>query len=473
MKKLCIFALCLSAAVFLAPNEGQSQGGPKGQKGEQPTLQPGSNQSARSIDPMELFDRISGGKQYLTPQDIAGLDSLKSDFQTLLGAAGNATSQLTREQFHALIELRKEQQRLQREYLRQQLEWQREQLLAGNDVFPIVGMPAGLPGGHPAGGAGQGQPKQPDAERLAKEQRKQQEQLQQQQQQQQQQMQALDAELEAAFRAHRLNKDGYMTKDSSSPQLRAQWDIWDFDANGLIDATEYKAYKMAERIGWNPSKGPNPFRPSWAVEPHEPVYRKGKLPNGLPTWFPEISSGNEEPQIFLFDWRTAGKRDEEFAAMDRNGDGILTPDEVLYFIEQERNTKFASKDIVALPDPGQLTAYGGQPGTKVAFTVTGRADGGIWGTGTYTLDSLLASAAVHAGVLKVGETGIVLVEIIPDPGSFMGSSQHGVNSGQWANFPQGAYRFLDLSKADKKKGSKGSGSGSWKPRERDKQPPPG
>src|SRR5207244_8181598 len=127
-----------------------------------------------------------------------------------------------------------------------------------------------------------------------------------------------------------------------------------------------------------------------------------------PTWFSELAT-NDEAQIFLFDWRAAGKRDEEFFAMDRNGDGILTVDEVLSYLKVEMAGKLASGSIIPLPDPGNLMTYAGQPGTKAAFNVTGKGGGGIWGTGNYTLDSMLSVAAVHAGVLKEGETGVVQV----------------------------------------------------------------
>jgi hypothetical protein len=74
----------------------------------------------------------------------------------------------------------------------------------------------------------------------------------------------------------------------------------------------------------------------------------------------------------------------------------------------------------ALPDPGTLTQYR-QPqhvGQKLTFRVTGAVGGSIWGTETYTLDSSLAAAAVHMGVLKVGETGSVTVRCsAPCPGS--------------------------------------------------------
>jgi len=43
-----------------------------------------------------------------------------------------------------------------------------------------------------------------------------------------------------------------------------------------------------------------------------------------------------------------------------------------------------------------------------------RYDGGnAWGTGIYSDDSDLGVAAVHAGILKVGETKTVKITILP------------------------------------------------------------
>lgn len=90
----------------------------------------------------------------------------------------------------------------------------------------------------------------------------------------------------------------------------------------------------------------------------------------------------------------------------------------------------------ALPDPGNLKAYESQVGKVFLFKVTGGAHGSLWGTGTYTTDSNLAAAAVHSGVLKMGETGVVQVKIIPSPPSFAGSSQNGLTSSGYG--PYGA-----------------------------------
>ncbi|MDX1947623.1 MAG: LCCL domain-containing protein [Pirellulaceae bacterium] len=102
----------------------------------------------------------------------------------------------------------------------------------------------------------------------------------------------------------------------------------------------------------------------------------------------------------------------------------------------------------ALPDPGNLKAYESQHGKVFAFTVTGAAGGGgLWGTGTYTTDSRLALAAVHAGVLKVGETGVVRVKMQPSPDSFAGSTQNGVTSSGYPRY-SGAYEVLTKSADD-------------------------
>jgi hypothetical protein len=108
-------------------------------------------------------------------------------------------------------------------------------------------------------------------------------------------------------------------------------------------------------------------------------------------------------------------------------------------------TGFKDKDelVQGLPDPGTLTAYQ-QPqhiGKTFVFRVTGSASGSLWGTGTYTLDSTLAAAAVHMGVLKVGQTGNVRVTIFGPAAGFIGSTRNGITSSNYATYP-GAYQIL-------------------------------
>jgi hypothetical protein len=97
-----------------------------------------------------------------------------------------------------------------------------------------------------------------------------------------------------------------------------------------------------------------------------------------------------------------------------------------------------------LPDPGPLSteAFIGHVGKVFAFRVTGRVAGGwIWGSDIYTLDSTLATAAVHAGVLKPGQTGIVRVKILGQQPGFTSTTRNGVTSqayGPW----NGSFQFV-------------------------------
>jgi len=83
-----------------------------------------------------------------------------------------------------------------------------------------------------------------------------------------------------------------------------------------------------------------------------------------------------------------------------------------------------------------------QPGSILVLTLKGEASRGqVWGTGVYTSDSSLASAAVHAGALADGQTGAVIVEVLPGAASYEGSSRYGVTSAKWGSFGK-SFRFL-------------------------------
>jgi hypothetical protein len=65
----------------------------------------------------------------------------------------------------------------------------------------------------------------------------------------------------------------------------------------------------------------------------------------------------------------------------------------------------------------------------------------VWGTGTYTDDSSVCSAGVHAGRITAAEGGTVRIEIAPGMESYEGSEANGVTSlsyGQW----DGSYVFV-------------------------------
>lgn len=93
----------------------------------------------------------------------------------------------------------------------------------------------------------------------------------------------------------------------------------------------------------------------------------------------------------------------------------------------------------ALPDPGPLTALQRDVGKTYLFRVTGATAGTLWGTETYTLDTPLAAAAVHMGLVKTGQTGYVKVTVLGPWTNFTGSTRNGLTSSSYLNYP-GAYK---------------------------------
>ena len=92
-------------------------------------------------------------------------------------------------------------------------------------------------------------------------------------------------------------------------------------------------------------------------------------------------------------------------------------------------------DIRPLPDPGVMFSYNNSLGRTLFFRVTGDNKKPVWGTNPYTTDSGLSSAAVHAGVLKNGQTGVVKVTMLPGKDSYEGSTRNGIRSAAWGRCP--------------------------------------
>lgn len=96
--------------------------------------------------------------------------------------------------------------------------------------------------------------------------------------------------------------------------------------------------------------------------------------------------------------------------------------------------RLKSADLVVLPNPGNLYQFREFEGQPLHFQVTGRIGGSIWGTDVYTGDTDLATAAVHAGALRVGETAVVEVRIVPSPPQHLGSARNGVTTSNWGTY---------------------------------------
>jgi thiol-disulfide isomerase/thioredoxin len=73
-------------------------------------------------------------------------------------------------------------------------------------------------------------------------------------------------------------------------------------------------------------------------------------------------------------------------------------------------------------------------GDRVTIPVTGKDTGAVWGDSLYTLDSDPGTAAVHAGLLAVGETKMVEFWVVPSPNHFDGERRNGVTSRKWGKY---------------------------------------
>jgi len=190
------------------------------------------------------------------------------------------------------------------------------------------------------------------------------------------------------FRQADKNKDGLLDYEEMSETMRTERDKWDANKDGFIDSSEYKPYIVAwvarrqeERNEGkdnnnNDSKNNPPIiieqpREDLVDEPKAPVYRAGKLPKGLPSWFESFDT-NIDGQVGLYEWREAGRSIPDFQKMDRNGDGLLTIAESLSF-EKLQEAESSKESRVA----GNPVAFNANPGGRERGMKKGEAGGGF------------------------------------------------------------------------------------------------
>ncbi|MCL2098849.1 MAG: stalk domain-containing protein, partial [Oscillospiraceae bacterium] len=90
---------------------------------------------------------------------------------------------------------------------------------------------------------------------------------------------------------------------------------------------------------------------------------------------------------------------------------------------------------------GNATSLRGNNNSLYSFNIVGATSGSVWGTDIYTDDSNIARAAVHAGVVTVGQSALVTIRILPGRSSYQGTSRNGVTSTNYASWP-GSYEFV-------------------------------
>jgi hypothetical protein len=77
------------------------------------------------------------------------------------------------------------------------------------------------------------------------------------------------------------------------------------------------------------------------------------------------------------------------------------------------------------------SAHRGEVGRRYTYQCPGGGSArSVWGTGVYSDDSSICTAAVHAGAIGFGG-GRVVIEIRPGQSSYSASERNGVSSGEW------------------------------------------
>jgi Ca2+-binding EF-hand superfamily protein len=255
------------------------------------------------MDPGQMFDMMSGGKSEIVISEQT--DQRRQMFLNMIAQrAGITNGKITRDQYVTAMQ-------------------NRQQFRGGGGGVPQqAGAPA--PGAAAAGAPGQGAA---DAN-------------------------AMNQDAEAEFKRQDLNGDGFLNPDEMQGRLRREWQMWDTNKDGKIDLTEFKAYYASQVQRRQQQQFGGGGQATAVVEEEEkkpPVYRAGKLPQGIPAWFAQYDKDNDG-QIGLYEWKSTGRPIDEFLAMDKNQDGFLTINEVMAF-EKAKKAKAAPGQPSAAPAP--------------------------------------------------------------------------------------------------------------------------
>jgi hypothetical protein len=104
-------------------------------------------------------------------------------------------------------------------------------------------------------------------------------------------------------------------------------------------------------------------------------------------------------------------------------------------LSRKQLRKMLDQNQVASDPPSNMHGLCDTTGAVYYFRITGVAVGQVWGTDTYTRDSVLGAAAVHAGLLKPGETAVLRMTVVPPLKSYNGTIRNGVTTSDYAEFP--------------------------------------
>jgi len=95
----------------------------------------------------------------------------------------------------------------------------------------------------------------------------------------------------------------------------------------------------------------------------------------------------------------------------------------------------AAEDATAVLWTSSAGTIGFEVGKTVKFSCPPNGkEHNVWGTETYTLDSSICTAAVHAGKIKLETGGPVTIELRPGESSYKGSTRNGITSKDYEQY---------------------------------------
>jgi hypothetical protein len=109
-------------------------------------------------------------------------------------------------------------------------------------------------------------------------------------------------------------------------------------------------------------------------------------------------------------------------------------------ISQRRLRRLLDQGFLAADAPENMLGLCDTVGTSFYFRVRGEAGKPLWGTDIYTADSWLATAAIHAGLVKPDQTAFIKVTAVTPPAQYQGSERNAVISHDFGRYGT-AYRL--------------------------------
>ncbi|MBI3505139.1 MAG: hypothetical protein HY059_09875 [Proteobacteria bacterium] len=135
-----------------------------------------------------------------------------------------------------------------------------------------------------------------------------------------------------------------------------------------------------------------------------------------------------------------GKAEQKIDQLRTDAARRLAPLQARYTREAKLDEAVAIRDLArrvngVIANPGRVYLTENDIGRTFRVEIVGETRGIVWGSDVYTTDSDLAPAAVHAGLLKTGEKGVITVSVLPGQDSYKGETRNDVSSQTWARWP--------------------------------------